>query len=243
MSEQTDPNADKRPRYLQVKRAILELIRTGSLKPGDLIPGEEELAQQHQCARVTAHRALRELADEGVLDRRRKAGTRVAAPMKRTTQFEIPLVDVEIRQSGADYHYSLLERTIAVPSDATRVKLDMKRGEEALHIRCLHYANGTPYQYEDRWINLDIVPHAIDADFDAEGPNAWLVREVPWSGAEHELYAENASHERASLLDIQEHDAVFVVERRTWTGDKAITFVRLYHPGKTHRMRGLRMAL
>ena len=47
--------------------------------PGALIPGEEALAQEFGVARATVNRALSELARAGVLERRRKAGTRVAA--------------------------------------------------------------------------------------------------------------------------------------------------------------------
>jgi formimidoylglutamate deiminase len=47
-------------------------------RPGDFIPHETDLAREFGCARATVNRALRELAEEGLLDRRRKAGTRVA---------------------------------------------------------------------------------------------------------------------------------------------------------------------
>ena len=43
-----------------------------------MIPGEEALAREFGCARATVNRALRDLAEAGVLERRRKAGTRVA---------------------------------------------------------------------------------------------------------------------------------------------------------------------
>ncbi|MBL4786057.1 MAG: UTRA domain-containing protein [Cohaesibacteraceae bacterium] len=229
--------------YLQVKQAILQQIRGGELKPGDLISGEEELALHFKCARVTAHRALRELAEEGVVVRKRKSGTRVAAPSARSTRFSIPLIDVEIRSAGHEYSYSLVKKSIIAPPDIVRVKLDLKRDTEALHIQCVHYASSQPYQFEDRWINLAATPNAAKAAFDNEGPNAWLLREVPWSDAEHILYAENAPEDRARLLDLTRGDAVFVLERRTWTADQTVTFVRLFHPGSTFRMRASRVGL
>lgn len=46
--------------------------------PGALIPGEEALAREFGAARATVNRALQELARAGLIERRRRAGTRVA---------------------------------------------------------------------------------------------------------------------------------------------------------------------
>ena len=57
---------------------VLQRIRTREWGPGALIPTEEALAREFGCARATVSRALREVAAAGLLERRRKAGTRVA---------------------------------------------------------------------------------------------------------------------------------------------------------------------
>ena len=63
--------------YRDVKTDILSKITKGAWGPGSLIPSEVELADTYGCARATVNRAMRELADEGIVERRRKAGTRV----------------------------------------------------------------------------------------------------------------------------------------------------------------------
>ena len=62
--------------YVDIKTDIVGRIRRGDWPLDAIIPGEVELAAELGCARATVNRALRELADEGVLERRRKAGTR-----------------------------------------------------------------------------------------------------------------------------------------------------------------------
>jgi len=229
------------PVYLHVKQVIRERIQAGEWKPGALIPGEEKLAGEFGCARVTVHRALRELAEEGVLERRRKAGTRVAVPETRSANFEIPRIDLEITNTGSVYRYALLDRKLGVPPAAIRGKLDSGPKGRALHLRCLHYANEMPYQFEERWINLATVPEASQESFEEIGPNRWLVERVPWTDAEHVLSATNASPEEAELLDVGTNDALFVVERRTWSQGNLVTYTRLCHPGRLYRMRtGLR---
>ena len=64
--------------FREVKSDILSKIVQGNWPPGELIPNEIDLAARYGCARATVNRALRELSDEGIVERRRKAGTRDA---------------------------------------------------------------------------------------------------------------------------------------------------------------------
>ena len=57
----------------EIRVEVLRRIRERIWPPGELIPSEEALAVEFCCARATVNRALRELAEAGVLERRRKA--------------------------------------------------------------------------------------------------------------------------------------------------------------------------
>jgi GntR family histidine utilization transcriptional repressor len=222
--------------YTDVKAAILGRIRGGALRPGDAVPGEAVLADEFGCARVTVNRALRELAEAGVVERRRKAGTRVLDPSPRDAALEVPSVRAEIEAAGAAYRYELLARRVAAPPKDIRTALGLGPQERALHLRCRHWAGARVHQAEDRWINLGTVPAARTADFAEASPNDWLIRAVPLSQIEHVLSAANADAAEAELLGIAPGDAVFVTERRTWIDGRAITRARLVHPGATHRL-------
>ena len=87
-----------RTAFRDVKDDIRRRIVGGDWAPGGLIPNEVELAEKFQCARATVNRALRELAEEGLLERKRKAGTRVRKSPLRRAQFEIPQVRQEIER-------------------------------------------------------------------------------------------------------------------------------------------------
>ena len=52
----------------------------GHLKPGDVVDSERELAKIHRVSLMTARHALTSLEREGVVERRRGAGTFVAPP-------------------------------------------------------------------------------------------------------------------------------------------------------------------
>lgn len=55
----------------EVRRRILDR----EWRQGDRIPDEADLAVEFGAARATVNKALQVLADEGLLDRRRRAGT------------------------------------------------------------------------------------------------------------------------------------------------------------------------
>jgi len=179
---------------------------------------------------------MRELAEAGVVERRRRAGTRVLDPRPRDAALEVPSVKAEIEATGAAYRYELLERRLAIPRAELRAALGLQPGAKALQLRCRHWAGARVHQAEDRWINLDTVPEARAVDFAAIGPNEWLIGVIPLSQVSHVFSAASALPAEAALLGIAAGDAIFVVERRTWIDGRTITRARLIHPGATHRL-------
>ncbi|WP_372609319.1 UTRA domain-containing protein [Halomonas sp.] len=221
--------------YREIKADILSKITKGHWQPGSLMPNEIELADIYGCARATVNRAMRELADDGIIERRRKAGTRVRASPIRQARFDIPLVRREIEEKGAEYRYSLAARSVEQTPDWLRERLNLDDGARALHLVCMHYADDDPYQHEDRWISLATLPQAEKADFIQSGPNEWLVATIPFSNAEISFSATLADARLADFLGSRLGDPLFTIERATWFEERAITYVRLaYRPG--HRM-------
>ena len=101
----------------------------------------------------------------------------------------------------------------------------------SLHLHCLHYPNEVPFQFDDRWINLESIPEAEQEKFEEVNPKEWQVNNVPWTHADHILSATNANLEKAELLSLAERDVLFVIQRLTWSKENLVTYVRLYNPG------------
>lgn len=217
-----------RTSYQDIKTEVLSRIRQNIWPPGANLPGEIELAEQFGCARATVNRAMRELVDEGILERKRKAGTRVKASPTRKANFLIPLIREEIEEIGATYRYALVDRDILEAPGWLRAQVAIPKDCEVLHLRCMHFASNKPYQLEDRWINLSTIPAARAQNFEEIGPNEWLVREIPFSEAELAFSATRATKDIADFLDHSEGDAIFTVERTTWLNEDNVTHARLY---------------
>src|ERR1700686_2773492 len=82
MSGEFMPNSGPNgmPAYQKIQATILKRIENGQLKPGDAVDSERELAKIHQVSLMTARHALTALEREGMVHRRRGAGTFVAPP-------------------------------------------------------------------------------------------------------------------------------------------------------------------
>ncbi|MEY8800325.1 GntR family transcriptional regulator [Leisingera sp. XS_AS12] len=213
--------------FRDVKEDIRRRIIQGVWGPGDLLPNEVDIAEEFHCARATVNRAMRELAEEGLVERKRKAGTRVLLSPVRQARFNIPIVRKEIESRGLMYSYALVNREVIDTPDWLRARLSLEAGGQVLHLTCMHYGDGSPYQFEDRWINLAALPQAIEADFSQIGPNEWLIAEVPYSDAEISFSALTADEDVAKHLRCALGDSLFLAERSTWFDSRAITYVRL----------------
>src|SRR5246127_1698536 len=68
------------PAYKRIQGTIVKRLESGQLKPGDMVDSERELAKIHGVSLMTARHALAALEREGMVVRRRGAGTFVAPP-------------------------------------------------------------------------------------------------------------------------------------------------------------------
>jgi GntR family transcriptional regulator len=63
----TGMDPDDPRRYVQVAASIRALIKQGDIGPGDPVPSITTLVQDHGVARQTAAKALKLLADDGLI--------------------------------------------------------------------------------------------------------------------------------------------------------------------------------
>ena len=231
-------STDQKTSYLDVKNSILKRIHETVWEPGSLIPGEVTLSEEFGCARATVNRALRELARDGVIERKRKAGTRIKSAPTRHAKFVIPRIREEIETTGFDYRYALIEREEKTIPDWLRARIGGTGVEDVLHLRCMHYAGSRAFQYEDRWINLASVPKASVQTFEYINPNEWLISEVPFSDGEVIFSTVNADQMISEMLNVPLSAAIFTLERVTWFKGMPLTYAKLYfHAGNKITMQ------
>ncbi|WP_237153053.1 histidine utilization repressor [Oryzibacter oryziterrae] len=222
--------------HQQIRAEIEQHIFSGDWPPGHRIPFEHELTALYGCSRMTVNKVLTELAKSGLIERRRKAGSFVTRPHSQAVVIDIHDIKAEVSSRGLPYHFELTKRSRRRALSADRKRLDVGISDQVLDIECRHFAGGRPFCLESRLINLSVVPEAADETFDDAPPGTWLMRQVPWTEAEHRIRAVGADARAAAALDLPEGTACLVIDRHTWRAEQPVTAVSLIYPGDAHEL-------
>ncbi|VVT14442.1 Histidine utilization repressor [Sphingomonas sp. EC-HK361] len=204
----------------RIRSDIEARIHSGEWRPGDRIPFEHELVATYGCARATVGKALGTLARSGLIERRRKAGSFVAHPQVHSAVLAVPDLAEVITARGEAYRWQQTVRRDSRPDDCPDFP------SPALLIEGVHCGGGEPFALERRLIVLAVVPDAAKASFLEEAPGTWLLRHVPWTTAEHQIKAVEASPAEARALGLRARSACLELRRTTWRAEETVTFVR-----------------
>lgn len=219
----------------RIRQEIEERIMSGAWEAGHRLPPEHALMAEYGCSRMTVHKAIDGLVDRGLIERRKRAGSFVAAPKVHRAALEIPDVASEVAAQGKDYRLGLISRIEREADQRDRELLEISGGP-VLALHCLHRADGKPFALEERLISLAAVPAARDADFAQQSPGAWLLAHVPWTDARHRISAIAATRTIADRLAVPQGSPCLSVERWTWRNDARITYARQVYPGDRHAL-------
>lgn len=226
------------PLFKQIERAVRSEIMSGRWPSGHRVPSEHSLMETFSTTRATVSKALSKLTEAGLLERRRKHGTRVA----RTTESHAVLGFLDVRKDieakGREYSYKVLQKREIRAGELTGSWPAVPEGTPVLILKAAHCGFGKPEVLEERYINLKAAPDAADADFEAETPNTWLLARLPCTRLRHAIRADAATASQARLLNIAERSPLLVSMRQTWADDIPVTSVKLSYPGAQNEFVG-----
>jgi GntR family transcriptional regulator, histidine utilization repressor len=222
--------------YRRIRFDIEQKILSGHWPPGHRIPFEHELVHSYNCSRMTVNKVLSGLAAAGLIERRRRTGSVVAWPRTEAAVLHIADIKAEVEGRGQIYGYELLSHERRWAAKAELKRLQSRKRLKVLALRCRHFAQGLPLALEERLLNIDAVPQALEQDFSKTGPGTWLLTHIPWNEAENRISACRAAPDEARALDLQPGAACLVVERCTWRSGGIITWVRLTFPADLYQL-------
>lgn len=222
------------PLHRRIGADIERRILSGEWRPGTRVPTEAELMDAYACARMTVSRALTELAQRGLVVRRRRAGTVVAhPPLRSSAVVSIADIQAEVESRGLAYGHQLLARWVRRATD-DEDWLTAAGDDRVLEIETLHLADGEPFGHERRLIALAAAPVAETADFAETPPGGWLLAHTPWTEAEHRISAVSAGSPIARRLGVTPATACLRLERRTWRDGQGVTWAWQVFPGSAY---------
>jgi len=230
--------SNAKPRYQQLKDYIIDQISSGALQPADRVPSENELVNTMSVSRMTANRALRELNDEGYVDRIAGRGTFVADFRSQSHLLEVQNIADEIAARGHSHSCSVVRQSAQRAHGEVARALHVKEGTEVVHLLLVHAENGIPIQVEDRHVLASFAPDCAAQDFTAITPSAYLTAIAPLQEAEQVVRASMPNAAVQKHLQIDAGEPTLVVIRRTWSAGRPVTFARLHHPGSRYELTG-----
>ncbi|MBY3512261.1 histidine utilization repressor [Rhizobium laguerreae] len=227
---------DSAPLYAGVKQVILDRIHSGEWPPKYRVPSENELVVELGVSKMTANRALRELANEGELIRIQGVGSFVAERKGYSALFEVRNIAEEIAERGHVHEAAVVVLAQETASPEIADALELAIGAAVFHSLIVHSEDGVPVQIEDRFVHPEAAPEYLAQDFTSLTPNAYLTAAAPLSGSEHVVEAAMPQAWECKLLTIMKTEPCLTIRRRTWSAKQVVSTARLVYPGHRYRL-------
>ena len=227
-----------KPRYQQLKDLIIGRISSGELRPADRVPSENELVESMQVSRMTANRALRELHDEGYVERIAGRGTFVSDFRSQSHLLEVQNIADEIDSRGHAHSSTVIRQSRQHARGEVAKALHVEQGTDVFHLLLVHYENSAPVQVEDRHVLASFAPQCLEQDFARVTPSAYLTSVAPLQEAEQVVRAGMPNAAVRRQLNMDDGEPALIVIRRTWSKGRPVTFARLHHPGSRYELTG-----
>ena len=240
------------PAYQRIKNAILDNIHSGKWQAGNAISTEMALAEEFGVSRMTVNRALKELSEERVLERRQGSGTFVAQQQFNHTFVEVRNIAEDLKSANRDYEAKVVSKravTAAMLDDELRRKFGIDEMATVTHkdasdapilyeVKIIHVADGQPIQFEERWVDAKKVPEFIEQDFTVVNTSDYLVAKIPLESGSYTIRALAAPNEVADALQIAAQSPTLVLRRQTYSAGQVVTFVKMWHAGDRYQFSG-----
>jgi GntR family transcriptional regulator len=141
------------PLYHQIYLILRDKIADGTYQTGDVLPSEEETARQFGVSRITAKRALNELADAGYVVRGTRVVHRLPTPPVHAS---VEGLLENLIAMGLKTEVSLLEFDYIRPGPEVAQALQCSAGERVQRAIRIRRLEGEPFSYLTTYVPEDV---------------------------------------------------------------------------------------
>ena len=226
------------PLYRQAKEHIISQIASGKWRPNQRILSEHDLARRFQISRMTANRAMAELASEGYIVRVAGVGSFVANQKPHGHLLEIHNIADEIAERGHTHSSIVIAHESVVASADIARDFGAAAGAQLFHSVVVHWENKKPIQVEDRYVSPALAPRYLEVDLSKRTANQYLTEVAPLAKAEHVVSAVLPTRRISKLLKMDPGEPCLLLHRRTWSEGKVASIADLHHPGSRYDLVG-----
>jgi GntR family transcriptional regulator len=216
----TGSTLDALPLYKEVKNRITRSLIAGEWKPGAAIPSESRLAAHFQVSVGTIRRAIDELVAEKIVVRQQGRGTFVTIHTE-DRQFYYFFHMVSKDGGKEPPAHELLSLQTVKADDATRSRLDLKRGERVHRIYNVLKLAGAPVIFDELQIPATSFPDLTAEKFGARDGTIYGLYQSRYGinvvRISERLSAALPDARAARVLDISRTTPVLVIKRVAYT--------------------------
>lgn len=211
LAERIGGDDPSEPRHAALGRAIAATIESGEIAAGKCLPSERALGAALGLSRVTVRRAIGDLVETGLLQRRHGARTTVAARVEKHLS-ALSSFSEDIRSRDMTPGVRWLEKSVARASPAEAMALGLSPEEKVVRLRRIRLADNRPIAIEHCAIPQSLLPAA---EFEGNSLYAELERRGlrPVRGTQR-IRAGLMTAEEAQMLKARPGAALLIIERR-----------------------------
>ena len=190
------------PAYQKIQGAIRKGIEAGSLRPGDAVSSERELAKIHRVSLMTARHALAGLEREGIVERRRGVGTYVAPP--RIHFNKLMSYTEQMSSRGLAPGSKVILSKIVENEDEVAGRLTLPAASRMIKVERVRHTADEPFALETCYLPADDFPGLVRAPLARNSLFATLEHDfgVELTYADEEVDATAADQRVAQLLEV-----------------------------------------
>jgi len=219
------------PIYQQIKKTIQRKIAAGEWTAGQKLPSENDLVAALEVSRMTINRALRELTQQGLINRVHGLGSFVAETPRHASLIELQDIALEIGQRGKRHSSRVLALETVEANAEVAAQMGISVSAPVYYLRAVHLQDDTPLQLEMRYVNPQAMPEFINQDFTHSTSTAYLLKQFQPDEMEHIVRACLPDAHSCEQLLMKPGEPCLQLIRRTWKNGQVITYVTLTYPG------------
>jgi GntR family transcriptional regulator len=225
------------PAYKRIQIAIRKKIEAAQLNPGDAVASERDLAKSHKVSLMTARHALAGLEREGLVERRRGAGTFVAAPKIHFNKLMSYTEHMSSR--GLAPRSRVLMAKIIDDEQEVAARLGLPAASRLVKIVRLRLTGEEPFALETCYLPGSDFSGLVDAPLGRSSLFAALQHEygVELAYADEEIDATAADGHLAEMLTLPKGSAILRIRQVIYsTSGKATIYVVGYYRSERHTL-------
>ncbi|QAY77871.1 GntR family transcriptional regulator [Sphingosinicella sp. BN140058] len=224
---------DPQPLYLQLQQLLRSAIQESRIAKDMAIPTERDLSEEFDVSRITVRKAVDGLVDEGLLTRRRGAGTFVVGQRVEKIFSKLSSFSEDMISRGRRPHSLWVSRGVGSVTPEEALTLGLSPGSTVYRFHRIRLADGEPMASEKATIPAYCLP-SVDAVGDSLYEALQRTGHRPVRALQR-LRAVSFGKEQAEALDVPAGAPGLFIERVGFLADgRAAELTHCHYRGDSY---------